>query len=257
MATKYYDSIGYKAFRIVLMHFIKPCIKAGERKQSIIMQRWWRRINGCYNGFNLIDPILSEMSLPPGLWRQYNTCQNRITINNHNVCKKFPIRWLKKLTQDRINTRDIQRFIEMEHAKGNYYLNYVDLENKYKTRFYKYSNAWNDPLCVCNNKPSSIIINYHKKYNKMSPIFRELASDRLTFKTRNKVSQYVRNRLFRLKKLSSSPLRSFSSTSSASSSATSSTSSSATSSTSLPITSFSNSSFSSSSAFFHTSTALS
>jgi hypothetical protein len=242
MVKKYYDSIGYKALRIVLINFIEPCIKAAEKKQSIIMQRWWRKINGCYNGFNLIDPNLSEMSLPPGLWRQYNTCQNRITINNYNICKKIPIRWLKKLTRDRINTRDIQRFIEMEHRKGNYYLNYIDLENKYKTRFNKYSNAWNEPLCVCNNKPAKIIINYHKKYNKMSLIFRELASDRLTFKTRNKVSLYVRNRLFRLKKLSSSPLSSplFSS----SSSETSSTTSSETSPASLPIASFSNSSFS-------------
>ena len=38
---------------------------------------------------------------------------------------------------------------------------FIDLEKKYKERFYKYSNAWDEPLCVCNNKPAKIIINYH------------------------------------------------------------------------------------------------
>ena len=192
MDIKYYDSRAYKAFRIVLMHFINPCIKAAERKRSILLQRWWRRMNGYHIGFNLIAPNPIEISSPPGLWRQFNTCQNRI----NNRCKDIPLRWFKKLTVDRINTWDIQKFIESEHAKGNHYLKFIDLEKKYKERFYKYSNAWDEPLCVCNNKPANIIIDYHFKYGKMQPIFRELASDRLTFKTRNKVSMYVRNRLF-------------------------------------------------------------
>jgi hypothetical protein len=205
MSAKYYDSRAYKAFRIVLMHFIAPCIKAGERKHSILMQRWWRRINGYHCGFNLIKPIPAELSPPPGLWRQFNICQHRITINNIHRCKKFPNRWVKNITLERIKTMDIQNFIQNEHDKGKY-LNYTDLDNKYNDRYIKYLKAWNQPLCVCNNKPAHIIIDYHRKHKRMTPIFRELASDRLTFKTRNKVNKYVRNRLFRIGNLHNTTL---------------------------------------------------
>ena len=46
--TTYIDSTAYKAFRIVLINFIGPCIKAAEIKSNQL-QKWWRRINGYYD----------------------------------------------------------------------------------------------------------------------------------------------------------------------------------------------------------------
>ena len=40
----YMDCTAYKAFRIVLLNFIGPCIKAAETKRSNQLQKWWRRL---------------------------------------------------------------------------------------------------------------------------------------------------------------------------------------------------------------------
>ena len=51
-----------------------------------------------------------------------------------------------------------------------------------------------DPLCACDNKPARIIIDYKTRYNNMESIYRELASDNLTYRTRSIVSKFVRDR---------------------------------------------------------------
>lgn len=189
------DSRSYKAFRIVLLHFIGPCIKAGEKKRSNVIQRWWRRINGYYN-YELSVPRRLTLSPPPGLWRQSNGCINNKKMFGKIVCKRVPKRWARKITMGRIKTQHIQKFIKNELAQENHdHFDYA-LENRFSTNeILEYRKYWIGLTCACNNKPARIIIDYQTRYNKMESIFRELASDNLTYQTRSIVSRFVIDRL--------------------------------------------------------------
>ena len=46
-----FDSKSYKAFRIVIQHWIIPSNIEKKRKSANIINRWWVRINGSYKGF--------------------------------------------------------------------------------------------------------------------------------------------------------------------------------------------------------------
>jgi len=192
----YMDCTAYKAFRIVLLNFIGPCIKAAETKRSNQLQKWWRRINGFYH-YKLYKPSEIILPPPPGLWRQTARC---INCNYYDtkppVCRMVKKRWIKKMILGRIRTLDIQNFIKQKLAQGNYYLNNVDLEDRFpQERLLEYDKYWSGTLCACNNKPAKIIIDYQNRFNNMEFIFRELASDRLTSRTRSLVSNFVTERL--------------------------------------------------------------
>jgi len=192
----YMDCTAYKAFRIVLLNFIGPCIKEAEKKRSNQLQKWWRRINGYYH-YKLYKPSEIIFPPPPGLWRQTARCINCNRCHmNKPICRMVKKRWIKKMTLGRIRTLDIQNFIKQKLAQGNYYLNTVDLEDKFpQERLCEYDKYWSGSLCACNNKPAKIIIDYQNRYNNMEFIFRELASDRLTSRTRSLVSNFVTERL--------------------------------------------------------------
>ena len=70
------DSKAYKAFRIVIMHWIIPSIKERKRKSADKITKWWIRISGSYRGFTLYKPKTLTESFPPGLWRQIPVCNN-------------------------------------------------------------------------------------------------------------------------------------------------------------------------------------
>jgi len=192
----YMDCTAYKAFRIVLLNFIGPCIKAAETKRSNQLQKWWRRINGFYH-YKLYKPSEIIFPPPPGLWRQTARCINCNRCHmNMPICRMVKKRWVKKMTLGRIRTLDIQNFIKQKLAQGNYYLNNVDLEDRFpQERLLEHDKYWSGTLCACNNKPAKIIIDYQNRFNNMEFIFRELASDRLTSRTRSLVSNFVTERL--------------------------------------------------------------
>ena len=192
----YMDCTAYKAFRIVLLNFIGPCIKAAETKRSNQLQKWWRRINGYYH-YKLYKPSEIIFPPPPGLWRQTACCINCNRCHlNKPICRIVKKRWVKKMTLGRIRTLDIQNFIKQKLAQDNYYLNNVDLEDKFpQERLWEYDKYWSGSLCACNNKPAKIIIDYQNRFNNMEFIFRELASDHLTSRTRSLVSNFVTERL--------------------------------------------------------------
>ena len=192
----YMDCTAYKAFRIVLLNFIGPCIKAAETKRSNQLQKWWRRIKGFYQ-YKLYKPSEIIFPPPPGLWRQTARCINCNRCHmNMPICRMVKKRWVKKMTLGRIRTLDIQNFIKQKLAQGNYYLNNVDLEDRFpQERLLEYDKYWSGTLCACNNKPAKIIIDYQNRFNNMEFIFRELASDRLTSRTRSLVSNFVTERL--------------------------------------------------------------
>ena len=192
----YMDCTAYKAFRIVLLNFIGPCIKAAETKRSNQLQKWWRRINGFYH-YKLYKPSEIIFPPPPGLWRQTARCINcNYYDTKPTVCRMVKKRWIKKMILGRIRTLDIQNFIKQKLAQGNYYLNNVDLEDRFpQERLLEYDKYWSGTLCACNNKPAKIIIDYQNRFNNMEFIFRELASDRLTSRTRSLVSNFVTERL--------------------------------------------------------------
>ena len=106
----YIDTTAYKAFRIVLLHFIGPCIKAGEKKKVNMIKIWWRRING-YHNYKLYKPRRITISPPPGLWRQSNGCMNSRYLCGKSICNGIPKRWIRKNTLGKIKTRHIQKFI--------------------------------------------------------------------------------------------------------------------------------------------------
>jgi hypothetical protein len=49
--------------------------------------------------------------------------------------------------------------------------------------------------CACNLMPANVIINYKEKYNSMEHIYRIMARDTITSRTRSQVSMYIQNRL--------------------------------------------------------------
>ena len=191
----YMDCTAYKAFRIVLLNFIGPCIKAAETKRSNQLQKWWRRINGFYH-YKLYKPSEIILPPPPGLWRQTARC---INCNYYGAkpptCRIVKKRWVKKMTLGRIRTMDIQNYVK-RYVNRNHYLNNDDLEDRFaQERLIEYDKYWRGRLCACNNKPARIIIQYQSRFNNMEFIFRELASDRLTSRTRSLVSNFVTERL--------------------------------------------------------------
>ena len=196
---EYIDSTAYKAFRIVLLNFIGPCIKAAEIKRSNQLQKWWRRINGFYD-YKLYKPSDVILPPPPGLWRQTARC---INCNYYGVkpltCRIVKKRWIKKMTLGRIRTMDIQNFIKRRlPQRSNNSIDYsysVLYERFSQERLLEHDKYWSGTLCACNNKPAKIIINYKSRYNNMEFIVRELASDRLTSRTRSLVSKFVTERL--------------------------------------------------------------
>ena len=197
------DSRAYKAFRIVLMHFIKPCIEAGERKKSTQLQRWWRRIGGNFIGFSLATPLHMNIPLPPGLWRQVNSCRNELPTSliqkfhkRTSTCRGFPMRWSKKYADMRIETLRIKYYMADQLLLGNHNVSYEDLESRFPTDMvHKYYSCWIDDNCACNNRPAHIWIDYKRKYNQMNYIFTALAGDNLTTETRARLSNFVINRL--------------------------------------------------------------
>ena len=193
---EYIDSRAYKAFRIVLLNFIGPCIKAAEKKRSNQLQKWWRRINGYYD-YKLYKPSEIILPPPPGLWRQTGCCINCNYFDSKpHVCRIVKKRWIKKITLGRIRTMDIQNFIKQQLIQSSYYLNDIELAERFsQERLLEYDKYWSGTLCACNNKPAKIIIDYQTRYNNMEFIFRELASDRLTSRTRSLVSKFVTERL--------------------------------------------------------------
>ena len=109
------DTPAYKAFRIVLINWIKPSIKARKLKASTKIARWWIRISGSYRGFKLYRPYLPmNESFPPGIWRQTNSCMysyNRShIIKNLTSCPHYHLRWIKQKLKNSINTLQIKKY---------------------------------------------------------------------------------------------------------------------------------------------------
>ena len=188
----YIDTTAYKAFRIVLLHFIGPCIKAGEKKKVNMIKIWWRRING-YHNYKLYKPRRITISPPPGLWRQSNGCMNSRYLCGKSICNGIPKRWIRKNTLGKIKTRHIQKFINEKFTTPSLY--HIELQERFsEEELLEHGKYWIGPLCACDNKPARIIIDYKTRYNNMESIYRELASDNLTYRTRSIVSKFVRDR---------------------------------------------------------------
>ena len=189
----YIDTTAYKAFRIVLLHFIGPCIKAGEKKKVNMIKIWWRRING-YHNYKLYKPRRLTISPPPGLWRQSNGCMNSRCVHGKYICNGVPKRWVRKNTLGKIKTRHIQKFIRDSILYSPSNIN-MELETRFsEEELLEHGKYWIGSLCACDNKPARIIIDYKTRYNNMESIYRELASDNLTYRTRSIVSKFVRDR---------------------------------------------------------------
>ena len=188
----YIDTTAYKAFRIVLLHFIGPCIKAGEKKKVNMIKIWWRRING-YHNYKLCKPRRITISPPPGLWRQSNACMNSRYLCGKSICNGIPKRWIRKNNLGKIKTRHIQKFINEKFKFPS--LHHIELQERFsEEELLEHGKYWIGPLCACDNKPARIIIDYKTRYNNMESIYRELASDNLTYRTRSIVSKFVRDR---------------------------------------------------------------
>ena len=190
------DTISYKAFRIVLIHWIKPSIECRKYKSATKIARWWIRISGSYRGFKLYKPYLPiTTSFPPGLWRQTNCCIDSIRKNKSKYCRRYHKRWYIKNTHNAIKTLHIQRYSE-ENDEIPIHVLYSQFGSNDMDMYC--NSGWlydNNLTCACNLIPSSVIINYKEKYGSMQHIFRILADDTITTRTRAQVSLYIQNRL--------------------------------------------------------------
>ena len=190
------DTNSYKAFRIVLMHWIRPSIFARKYKASTKIARWWIRISGSYRGFKLYSPYspITE-SFPPGIWRQTNSCiysYNRSHIlKNLTSCPHYHLRWVKQKLKNSIDTLQIKKYND-ENEGIPFHVLYSQFGSE---KVKKYYNAWIDDTCGCNLMPNDVIINYKEVYGSMEHIFRIMAEDTITSRTRAQVSLYIQNRL--------------------------------------------------------------
>ena len=165
---KPFDSLGYKAMRIVILHFLKPAIEAGERKiKARQISRWWRRASGHHEGFHLYKPQLhgGQCWTPPGSWR--------IRKCVHGCCEKIPRRIMHHYAMDEIKTRALMG----DKMTGNW------------------RGFWTRSACICNERPAHIIIDYLRKYNHSAMVYYILAGDYISPMIRMKISNYLTNRL--------------------------------------------------------------
>ena len=191
MNNKYSDSPNYNAIRIVIIHWIRPSIEARRQKSASKIARWWIRICGTNRGFKLYRPYKESWdSYPPGLWRQAALCRNVGYKCKRKFCRIFHLRWEKEKIKKSIVTLDIYKYAaENEH-------NYYRLEEKYpEDRLNHYYQGWCESSCACNLMPAEIIINFDKKYNSIHHIFRIMAGDNLTSRTRCQISRYLHEKL--------------------------------------------------------------
>jgi len=190
------DTTNYKAFRIVLMHWIEPSITARKHKASTTIARWWIRISGSYRGFQLLKPYsLIRESFPPGLYKQTNCCLNLKKNSNVKFCRNYYKRWAKKNTHNAIKTLHIQKYCE-QNEDIPYHVMYSEFGVKNMEMYFKSGWMFDSNLtCACNLIPAHIIINYKEKYGSMEHIFRIMAEDTIPSRTRAQVSLYIQNRL--------------------------------------------------------------
>ena len=150
--------------------------------------------------YKLYKPSEIIFPPPPGLWRQTARCINCNRCHmNMPICRMVKKRWVKKMTLGRIRTLDIQNFIKRrlpQSSNNSIDYSYSVLYDRFpQERLLEHDKYWSGTLCACNNKPAKIIIDYQNRFNNMEFIFRELASDRLTSRTRSLVSNFVTERL--------------------------------------------------------------
>ena len=188
------DSNAYKAFRIVILHWIIPSIQERKYKASTKICRWWVRISGSHRGFNLIKPYRNiRESFPPGLWRQTHTCTDRIYINKIRYCRTFYKRWEKEIVSNCIKTLNIRNYLIRNSHR---IVRDSELINKFgNDNVEVYYNNWLVDNCACNMITPNVVIDYKEKYNSLEHILRIMAHDRITTKTRSLVSKYLQNRL--------------------------------------------------------------
>lgn len=187
----YQDSSADKAFRIVITHWLIPSNEKRKENSSNKIARWWIRICGSNRGFKLIRPYFEILdSYPPGLWRQTATCCNSVKKYKNYYCRCYHQRWEKKQIRMRIETYDIYKYVEEKNCS------IVDIMDKFpENRVQKYFEGWYETNCACNLMPASVIINFDKKYNSIQHIFRIMASDKLTSRTRAEISNYLYQKL--------------------------------------------------------------
>jgi hypothetical protein len=191
-----FDSKSYKAFRIVIQHWIIPSNIERKRKSANIINRWWVRINGSYKGFRIYDPLPLTESFPPGLWRQMNVCNNCFNKNNKWCCRNFKNRWEKRIIKNCIKTFHIKKYVSNKLKNENIRVSYLALEDRFgREKVRTYMDGWRADNCGCNLMPAHTIINFHKYYRSIKHIFYLMAGDTLSTKARCKVSNYLYNRL--------------------------------------------------------------
>ena len=190
------DTQSYKAFRIVIIHWIIPSNKEKKRKSANKISRWWIRINGSYRGFKLYIPRPLTESFPPGLWRQVNVCNCCFKKNNSYCCRKFKQRWEKNIIKNCIKTLHIKKYVEDKLKNENINVCCVELEDRFgRDNMISYMEGWKAENCGCNLMPANTIIHFHKYYDSIQHIFYLMSGDSLSTQARSQISNYLCNRL--------------------------------------------------------------
>lgn len=186
------DSKAYKAFRIVIIHWIIPSIKERKRKSADKITKWWIRISGSYRGFTLCKPKMLTESFPPGLWRQIPVCNNCFKKNNRWCCRNFKIRWEKEIIKNCIKTLHIKKYVDDKFKNENIIVSYLALEDRFgRENVITYMDGWNAINCGCNLMPARTLIGFHSYYKSIQHVFYLMAGDTLSTKTRSLVSNYL------------------------------------------------------------------
>ena len=162
--------------------------------KAIIIQRWWRKASGFYNGFELVKIESSLFDLPQ-IWKTqitkkcepkfYNYFVRELHIINGWVCPNTPRRFNKRSFEPALTNERIYEIVKDDaHGNSNF-----DLANLL------YKNTDKKICCCTDTKASDYIEAFQNDRKYLQTIFYVLSRDTINVKTRFKLSRFLQSRL--------------------------------------------------------------
>jgi len=182
-----------KVWGAIKLNYYDYSYKTYHLKATII-QRWWRKASGFYNGFELVK-IESYLFDFPLLWKNqiakkcepnfYNYCVRELHIINGWVCPNTPRRFNKRSFEPAMTDEGIYKIIEDD----------VHYSNQFLFDNLLYRNPYKKICCCTDTKASDYIEAFQNDRRYLQTIFYLLSRDKINVKTRIKLSRFLQSRL--------------------------------------------------------------
>ena len=182
-----------KVWNAIQLNYYDYSYKSYHLKATII-QRWWRKASGFYNGFELVKIESSLFDLPQ-IWKNeitrkcepkfYNYFVRELHIINGWVCPNTPRRFNKRCFEPALTNERIYEIVTDDvHGNSNFELANLLYKNTDKK------------ICCCTDaKASDYIEAFQNDRKYLQTIFYVLSRDTINVKTRIKLSRFLQSRL--------------------------------------------------------------